>query len=427
MNGDSLRSDKAVASVWENEEWFRQLAEHMRQVFWMTTADCERFIYVSPVFEEVWKRTVEDLYGDPGVWRESIHPRDSARVRGAIEHRAGGEYDEEYRIVRPDGSVRWIRDRAFPVRDDDGEISRIVGIAEDVTKNKILESQLVQAQKLESIGQLAAGIAHEINTPAQYVGDNTRFLKDAFDDLLRLIKEYRELTDRLKTSGGSDELAASVAAVEGVAEEIDVDYLVEDIPKAIEQSLGGLRRVSEIVHAMKEFSHPGKEEKSFTDLNKAMESTITVSRNEWKYVAEVVTDFDAELPLVPCLPGEINQLLLNLIINAAHAIEGGISEGSEEKGTITISRKKQDDFAEVRVRDTGTGIPPEICERVFDPFFTTKEIGKGTGQGLAIARSVVVDKHQGSIDFETVSGEGTTFIVRLPLSVDTPVFTDPTR
>jgi signal transduction histidine kinase len=267
---------------------------------------------------------------------------------------------------------------------------------------------------MESIGQLAAGIAHEINTPAQYVGDNTRFLQDAFADLCRLLQSYVELLDMSKANTVTPQL---IAAVESTAAEVDSEYLLTEIPRAIEQSLQGIERIAKIVRAMKEFSHPGTEEKVEIDLNHAIETTITVARNEWKYVAEMVTDFDATLPPVRCLPGELNQVILNLIVNAAHAITDVVRDGNNGKGTITVGTRGGGDWVEIRVSDTGTGIPEAIRLKVFDPFFTTKGVGKGTGQGLAIAHAVIVDKHGGTITYETEMGRGTTFLIRLPLLV----------
>jgi len=191
-------------------------------------------------------------------------------------------------------------------------------------------------------------------------------------------------------------------------------YLQEEIPQAIDQSLEGLERIAKIVRSMKEFSHPGMDEKTPIDINQAIETTINVSRNEWKYHADIETDLDPGLPNVSCLPGEINQVLLNLIVNAAHAIVNVVGE-SGDKGLIRISTRLDGAWAEIRVSDTGTGIPEEIKQRIFDPFFTTKMVGKGTGQGLAIAYSVVVDKHGGVIDLESEEGKGTTFIISLPL------------
>lgn len=272
------------------------------------------------------------------------------------------------------------------------------------------EVQLRQAQKLESIGQLAAGIAHEINTPTQYIGDNTLFLKESFDGLFKIINQYRELATSTKTHSSTD---TQLKAIETAVEEIDLDYLLGEIPKAIEQSLEGIERVSKIVRAMKDFSHPNSAQKSHVDINQSIDSTVMVARNEWKYVATLETRFEKDLPPVACLPGEFNQVILNLIVNAAHAI-GDVVRGTEQKGVITISTASIGDSVEIRISDTGTGIPKAAQARMFEPFFTTKEVGRGTGQGLAISRSVIVDKHGGAITFETEEGKGTTFIIRLP-------------
>ncbi|KRT56039.1 PAS domain S-box protein [endosymbiont of Ridgeia piscesae] len=276
-----------------------------------------------------------------------------------------------------------------------------------------MEIQLHNAQKLEAIGQLAAGIAHEINTPTQYASDNTRFLQDAYADIIKLVS-LQERSIAALTSG--DPLAAQlVAEAAAQAETIEIDYLKEEIPLAVEQTLGGLERVTKIVRAMKEFSHPGVEEKTFVDLNSAIQSTIDVSRNEWKYHAELETVFDPELPAVRCLPGEINQAILNIIVNAAHAIADRRKECPDEKGFIRIATRKRGDYAEISISDNGGGIPEEILPRIFDPFFTTKGVGKGTGQGLSITYSAVVDKHNGTIEVDSSVGEGTTFIIRLPI------------
>ena len=196
----------------------------------------------------------------------------------------------------------------------------------------------------------------------------------------------------------------------------DLAYLREEVPQAIAQSLDGVKRVSEIVQAMKEFSHPGTQRKTAIDLNHAIETTMTVARNEWKYVAEVQTDLDPSLPPVPCLPGEINQVLLNLLVNASHAVAEVTGDRRETRGTITLSTRQVDDGVEVRIHDTGPGVPSEIQARIFEPFFTTKDVGKGTGQGLALAHAVVVRKHGGRIWCESPPNDGATFVVRLPLA-----------
>lgn len=281
----------------------------------------------------------------------------------------------------------------------------------DVTARKAMQSQLAHAQKLEAIGLLAAGIAHEINTPTQFVGDNTRFLKDAFGDIMPLLELITTMANRAWQGASTHDL---LTQVEELAHRADVPYLVTEIPKAIEQSLTGLERVAKIVRAMKEFSHPGTEDMTYVDLNRALDSTITISRNEWKYVAEVETDFDEDLPPIPCIPGDLNQVFLNVIVNAAHAIRDVVGESREEKGRIRISTRRDGAWVEVRIADTGTGIPEDIQQRIFDPFFTTKEVGKGTGQGLALAHNIVTERHRGSIAVESVCGKGATFVIRLP-------------
>ena len=206
-----------------------------------------------------------------------------------------------------------------------------------------------------------------------------------------------------------------VRQLSDVGEDADIAYLWEEIPKTIDQSMEGVRRVEKIVRAMKEFAHPGSDEKTAADINKILESTITVCKNEWKYVAEMETNFAPNLPLVPCLMGEINQVFLNIIVNVAHAI-GDYSEGGNRgKGTISIKTSRAENSVQIRISDTGGGIPKNIQDRVFDQFFTTKALGKGTGQGLAIARRVVIDKHQGNLFFKTEKDKGTTFVIELPI------------
>ncbi|MDX1516023.1 MAG: ATP-binding protein, partial [Woeseiaceae bacterium] len=293
-----------------------------------------------------------------------------------------------------------------------------VAIVNDITEQKDIEMELAQARKLESIGQLAAGIAHEINTPAQFVGDNTRFIKDAFADLSELNESYARLFDAARENRVSPELIDEVA---NAIRQADVEYLSAEIPMAIDQSLDGITRISNIVRAMKEFSHPGGKDREAMDLNSAITNTITVASNEWKYVANVETDFDENLPPVVCYQQEVNQVILNLIVNAAHAIEASRDGDDAEKGTIAISTRGLDDAVEIRVADTGCGIPDEIRERIFDPFFTTKEVGKGTGQGLAITYRTIVDKHNGSVAVDSTPGRGSTFTIRLPLMTDEAV------
>jgi len=292
----------------------------------------------------------------------------------------------------------------------DGKPVAMQGIGRDITGREVAEMELRQAQKLESVGRLASGIAHEINTPIQFVGDNTRFVQDSFAGLQTLLAKYQELRDAAAAGAVDPALLAELRRTE---EASDCAYLLDEIPKALTQTLEGVTQVATIVRAMKDFAHPERKERVAADINKALLSTLTVARNELKYVADVETDF-GELPLVVCNLSDLNQVFLNLLVNAAHAI-GDVVKQSGKKGKIRVRTLAEGKTVLVAISDTGCGIPEGVRSRIFDPFFTTKEVGRGTGQGLAIARSVVVDRHKGSLTFESVVGEGTTFCVRLPV------------
>jgi predicted ATPase/signal transduction histidine kinase len=270
-----------------------------------------------------------------------------------------------------------------------------------------MESQLRLAQKLQSVGQLAAGVAHEINTPMQYIGDNLEFLDGAIRSLLTLVAAYRAALDAVAAP-------EAIAAMRDAELELELEYLCANAPPACVHARDGVLRVSHIVTAMKAFSYPDQRDQRGTVLRAALESTLTVAQNEYRHVADVVTEF-AELPEVVCHPGELNQVFLNLVVNAAHAIADVVKHRGG-RGTITIQTRREDaDTVVIAVSDTGGGIPEAIRDRVFDPFFTTKEVGHGTGQGLALARAAIVDRHGGTISFDTRPGEGTTFFVRLPI------------
>jgi two-component system, NtrC family, sensor kinase len=280
----------------------------------------------------------------------------------------------------------------------------------DITDQKQLEAELGHARKLEAVGQLAAGIAHEINTPIQYVGDSVHFLKEAFEGYRRLVQQYLRVAAALETVGGHEPLIAELHATE---KDVDLGYLEANVPATIDRSIDGISRIATIVRAMREFAHPDQREKVAADLNQALHNTLTIAKNEYKYVAHVETDF-GELPPVVCHVGDLNQVFLNLIVNAAHAIGDAVGSGGA-KGLIRIRTLREDDWVRIEIADTGSGIPEPIRHRIFEPFFTTKEVGKGSGQGLAIARSIVVGKHNGTLTFESGVGEGTTFVIRLPI------------
>ncbi|HZQ24360.1 MAG TPA: ATP-binding protein [Terriglobales bacterium] len=315
--------------------------------------------------------------------------------------------------VEIDGEIHFLGVTANSVSLPGRDTGELLIIASDVTERRLLEDQLRQAQKLEAIGQLAAGIAHEINTPTQYVGDNTNFLKESWTQIAELLTLARDLREKAGQASVPPEM---LERFDAMAKQADIEYLLEEVPRAINQSLDGIQRVAKIVRAMKEFSHPGSEEKCAIDINKAIETTITVARNEWKYVAEVETTLAPDLPFVPCHAGELNQVILNLLINAAHAVAQKVGDGSQGKGKITVTTRREDEWVTIAISDSGVGIPEAIRSRIFEPFFTTKPVGKGTGQGLALAHTAIVRKHGGKIWFESEPGQGTTFFIRLPLA-----------
>jgi len=258
-------------------------------------------------------------------------------------------------------------------------------------------------------------VAHEINTPVQFVSDSVSFVREAMDDLSEIVDKYRELRNVTQNENnmGAD-VAAAAKAAEEAEDDADLDYILENAPVALDRARDGLGRVAAIVRSMKEFAHPDRKEMTQVDINQAIKSTLIIASNEYKYVAEVETAF-GEIPQVNCYAGEINQVVLNLVVNAAHAI-GDVVKGTQNKGRIRVATRVLDDQVEISIGDSGKGIPVEVRSRIFDPFFTTKEVGKGTGQGLAIARSVIVEKHGGTLHFETEVGVGTTFYIRLPIN-----------
>jgi len=315
----------------------------------------------------------------------------------------------DFRYVRPDGKVGFLKIlcRSMPLHAVSP--SPVLVIMEDITQHKILESQLLQAQKLESIGQLASGIAHEINTPIQYVSGNLSFLKDAFAHIRDVLTRYNEaarLLSRTVTPDASQGLLPSPEELE------ELTALLSEVPGSIDDSLDGVERVANIVGAMKRFSHPDLTAKHLVDVNKAVESILTITRNEWKYNADLALELDPSRPMIFCVPGDFNQAVLNVVVNAAHAMSEKY-RGQNQRGVLSVRTATEGRTVAVSVSDTGGGIPEEIRNRIFDPFFTTKEVGKGTGQGLAIVHSVLA-RHNGTVEFETVPGLGTTFTLRFP-------------
>ena len=337
----------------------------------------------------------------------------------------------EVEMKKKDGQIISVLVNAHVRHNEAGEFTGTQGTVVDISHRKREETENVHSQKLEAIGSLAAGIAHEINTPIQYVTDNVRFLQDTFEDLEGVFDTGDSLLKAIRENRSAAEEGLGYGKA---VEEADLDYLREEIPGAVSQSLSGLSRVSEIVRSMKEFSHFGKDRRQVADINHILENTLTVARSEWKYVARIQKELQNDLPGIVCNPGELGQVFLNILVNACHAIEDRVKQGKNgkapdaqfAKGVITIQTLAIPSGIEIRISDTGGGIPEEDRDQIFNPFFTTKPVGRGSGQGLAIAHSVVADRHGGKISFTSHTGNdtaealrtggpaGTTFIIQLP-------------
>jgi two-component system NtrC family sensor kinase len=358
-----------------------------------------------------WNAAAERLYGCTGdeALGEQLDVLGSTDAVGIAEAlamvRAGRKATVETVRLRSDGSTVHTSVGLSAIVDADRQTIGIVGVARDITDYKLREIEVHQESKLESLGRLSAGLAHEINTPIQYVGDNARFLEEAYKELIRVVEVYRALLDTSNPIGWAERQERVREAEAG----IDFDYLEKEIPSAVAQTLEGIERVSRIVRAMKTFSHPGHQEQVPADLNEALEATVTVTRHQVSEIADLTMDL-AALPPVTCNLADMNQVFLNLIVNAADAIEE-----TGQRGAIAVTTAVDGDDVVVRISDTGGGIPDDVRAKIFDPFFTTKDVGRGSGQGLPLARGVVQEGHGGSLTLDTIVGQGTTFIVRLPI------------
>lgn len=364
-------------------------------------------------------RTAYDQSGGTSYWENHCFPiRDAAGaiVAGAevcrnISDRVRLEDEVKLRNVELGQTATALRRRTDELEQALAEQALVERkLRAETTRRQQTEVELRHSQKLEAVGQLAAGIAHEINTPAQFVGDSVAFLADGFRDLLGLLAAYREAFQQFDAAPAFDSVRNRLREAEEAA---DLGYVEAHAIESFTRAQDGIARIAAIVGAMKEFAHTDHREKHLADLNHALQTTLTIARNEYKYVADIETAFGV-LPQVPCHLGEINQVFLNLLVNAAHTI-ADVARPDGARGTIRVRTVLEGDYARVDISDTGSGIPADIRDRIFEPFFTTKAVGRGTGQGLAIARSVVVDKHGGTLSFETSEGAGTTFTVRLPV------------
>jgi two-component system, NtrC family, sensor kinase len=529
---DITERKRAEEALRESEARFKALFDSVSDVVWVSSRDGTVFRYLNPLAEEVYGKPLSELYDTNTFWLDAVHPEDKDKaVASGTELWEQGKSSAEYRIIRPDGEVRWLLDRKAKIVDEGGEIVGIGGVATDITERKQAEKVLVEseahlklvmdtltagifiidavdgaileanhtaakmagvrrkeligvpchrhflsstdkecplfleaenngqsecvlntadghhvpvlqtmteiiykdrscfivtfidiserkamearaglAQKMVSLGELAAGIAHEINSPTHYIHGNVEFLQKASNTLLESVGSLRRVSrDR---DAPEEERAREV---DRIWEKINYDFLVREVPEAFDSCFDGIDRITKIVESMRYFAHPGSDERTSTNINKSVENALIVSRNEWKYYADVEKDLQPDLPILHTYLGQLNQALLNIIINAAHAIRSVVGDTPKEKGLVTISTRQERKWVAIRISDTGTGIPEHLRNRIFDPFFTTKPVGQGTGQGLAVAHSVVVEKHGGSIDIESEEGKGTTFILRLPI------------
>lgn len=332
-------------------------------------------------------------------------------INKAISH--SKNWQDELIFNKKDHSLISTNSLLTPVLNENGNVTNFILIIRDLSKTKALETQLLQAQKMESIGQLAAGIAHEINTPTQFVGDNVHFLKDITHDCIEALTKVQEIEEQIKNNEIT--LDAVSDSINEIINDADLDFIKDEAPAAIEQSIDGLGRIAKIVSAMKDFSHPGSSHQDNMDLNHMIETTVTIAKNEWKYVSKVELDLSKNLPTIPADSQLIGQTILNIIVNAAHAIA---EKQQQQKfdGLIIIATKLKEEMLELKISDNGMGISEENQQRIFEPFFTTKEVGKGSGQGLAIAYDGIVNKHKGTINIESAIGKGTTFIIQLPIN-----------
>lgn len=404
----------------QSEKRLTEILDSLDSVVWSMTPSTFEMLYLNKAVEVISGHKVPDFFNNPNLWFDIIQPRDRLRLELCLLMlKDSGVQKITYRIFRPDGELRWLFNHMRIVNDETNTPQRIDGITVDITHHKNAEDllkqrneelqtalvkiqevqgQLLQSEKLSSIGQLAAGVAHEINNPIGYINSNLTSLKNYVEDLLALAAIYEQAEPSLADT-------EQLRKIEAFKHKIDLEFLKTDVLDLLDESHEGASRVKKIVQDLKDFSHAGGDDDwQWADLQAGLESTLNIVNNEIKYKASVIKEF-GDIPQIWCLPHQLNQVFMNLLVNAAHAIEN--------EGTITVRTGVGDDHVWVEVSDTGKGIAPEHVNKIFDPFFTTKPVGKGTGLGLSVSYNII-KKHNGEIQLDSRIGEGTTFRIVLP-------------
>lgn len=406
-----MEQDRSIA-----EAVVRGVLDSLDEILYeMILDDPPRMHCLSGAVETLTGYRADELLSHAPDWREIVHSEDRAKYAESLNRcrQSGRNHKLQYRICAKDGSTRDVLDRAVAVTDASGRVAAVHGLLVNVTEQARSRRELERSQMLQSIGKLSAGIAHEINTPIQFLGDNMRFLDDGFRQIMELCEHYAALRQRVADVAAAQDCVEAVAAKE---RQIDFEFLRQEIPQAIQQNLEGVKLVSAIVSAMRDFSHIDERRKAPADINRALNSTIIILRNSLKYAADVEKELAPDLPEVLCCMDDLNQVFMNLLINAAHSIEEAIQAGRYKRGIIRVRTQCDGDHVVISVADTGMGIPEEIREKIFERFFTTKSKDrKGTGQGLATVLAIVRDKHDGAVSLDSEVGVGTTFTVRLPV------------
>lgn len=411
----------AHARLLEADTRLNSIVSSLDDAIWSARPDLSEILFLSPAAEKVSGYPRERFFQDPALWLNLVHPEDRPRFDAAMDRLAGRKpVQVDYRIVRADGEIRWVHAQMRLGVDEAGMPARVDGIVVDITPHKQaedalqnkhaelqaayhqlqdLQGQLLQSEKMASIGQLAAGVAHEINNPIGYIYSNLASLQGYIQDLFALVETY-EKAESLLPDG---EVLSTVRAEK---KRIDLEFIRDDLRSLIDESREGATRVKQIVQDLKDFSHVGADDQwQWSDLHKGLDSTLNIVWNELKYKAEVTKDY-GDTPEIECLPSQINQVFMNMLVNAAHAIEG--------KGVIRIRTGREGERVWVEIADSGKGIAPEHLKKIFEPFFTTKPVGKGTGLGLSVSYNIV-QKHGGQVEVSSEVGKGTTFRVWLPI------------